>query len=56
MAAVRDACTHVVGAYGLAAVCADEPDVIAVARKDSPIVVGMGQERRRLGIRYRRAD
>lgn len=44
MAAVRDACTHVVGAYGLAAVCADEPDVIAVACKDSPIVVGMGQD------------
>jgi len=44
MAAVRDACTHVVGAYGLAAVCADEPDVIAVARKDSPIVVGMGKD------------
>lgn len=44
MAAVRDACTHVVGAYGLAAVCADESDVIAVARKDSPIVVGMGQD------------
>ena len=32
-----------VGAYGLAAVCADEPDVIAVARKDSPIVVGRGE-------------
>ncbi len=44
MAAVRDACAHVVGAYGLAAVCADEPDVIAVARKDSPIVVGVGQD------------
>lgn len=44
MAAVRDACTRVVGAYGLAAVCADEPDVIAVARKDSPIVLGMGQD------------
>lgn len=44
MAAVRDACAHVVGAYGLAAICADEPDVIAVARKDSPIVVGMGQD------------
>lgn len=44
MAAVRDACTHVVGAYGLAAVCADEPGVIAAARKDSPIVVGMGQD------------
>lgn len=44
MAAVRDACTRVVGAHGLAAVCADELDVIAVARKDSPIVVGMGQD------------
>lgn len=44
MAAVRDACAHVVGAYGLAAICADEPGVIAVARKDSPIVVGMGQD------------
>ena len=44
MAAVREACTHVVGAYGLAAVCADEPGVVAVARKDSPIVVGMGRD------------
>ena len=44
MAAVRKACAHVVGAYGLAAVCADEPGVIAVARKDSPIVVGMGRD------------
>ena len=43
MAAVRDACSHVVGAYGLAVVCADEPGVIAVARKDSPIVIGMGE-------------
>ena len=43
MASVREACTHVVGAYGLAAVCADEPGVIAVARKDSPIVVGVGE-------------
>lgn len=43
MAAVREACTHVVGAYGLAAVCADEPGVIAVARKDSPVVIGRGE-------------
>ena len=43
MASVREACTHVVGAYGLAAVCADEPGAIAVARKDSPIVVGAGE-------------
>ncbi len=43
MAAVRQACTRVVGAYGLAVVCADEPGVIAVARKDSPIVIGRGE-------------
>lgn len=43
VAAVREACVHVVGAYGLAAVCADEPGVIAVARKDSPIVIGRGE-------------
>ena len=43
MAAVRSACTRVVGAYGLAVVCADEPGTIAVARKDSPIVIGRGE-------------
>lgn len=43
IAAVREACTHVVGAYGLAATCADEPGVIAVARKDSPIIIGRGE-------------
>ncbi len=42
MAAVREACSHILGAYGLAVVCADEPGAIAVARKDSPIVVGHG--------------
>ena len=43
MAAVREATTHVVGAYGFAALCADEPGVIAVARKDSPIIIGRGE-------------
>ena len=43
LAAVREACTHVIGAYGLAAICADEPGVIAVARKDSPIIIGKGE-------------
>ena len=42
LAAVREACARVVGAYGLAAVCAQEPGVIVVARKDSPIVIGQG--------------
>ena len=44
MAAVRETCSRVVGAYGLAVVCADEPGTIAVARKDSPIVVGVGEK------------
>ena len=43
MEAVRVATTRVVGAYGLAVVCADEPGVIAVARKDSPIIIGRGE-------------
>ena len=43
LAAVREACTHVVGAYGLAVICADEPGTIAVARKDSPIIIGQGE-------------
>lgn len=40
VAALRRACGYLVGAYGVAAVCEDEPGVIAVARKDSPIVIG----------------
>ncbi|QWT17748.1 glutamine--fructose-6-phosphate transaminase (isomerizing) [Collinsella sp. zg1085] len=41
--ALRIACTQVVGAYGVAAIAADEPGTIAVARKDSPIVIGRGE-------------
>ncbi len=44
MAAVRSAVSQVMGAYGLAVVCADEPGTIAVARKDSPIIIGMGEQ------------
>lgn len=43
LAAVRSACTKVQGAYGLAVTCADEPGVIIVTRKDSPIVIGKGE-------------
>ena len=43
MEAVREATTRVVGAYGLAVLCADEPGAIAVARKDSPIIIGRGE-------------
>ena len=40
--AVRQALVHVVGAYGIAAVCTDEPDLIVAARKGSPLVLGVG--------------
>ncbi len=42
LTAVREASMRVVGAYGIAAISADEPGVIVVARKDSPIVIGRG--------------
>ena len=41
--AVRRAVRRVVGAYGIAVVCAQEPGVIVTTRKDSPIVVGRGE-------------
>ena len=44
LTAVREACSHIVGAYGLAVVSADEPGAIVVARKDSPIVIGRGED------------
>ena len=44
LTALRRALQHVIGAYGVAAVCADEPGVIVCARKDSPIVVGRGKD------------
>ncbi|MEF9841281.1 MAG: glutamine--fructose-6-phosphate transaminase (isomerizing) [Raoultibacter sp.] len=43
LAAVRCAVQRVIGAYGLAVVCAQEPGVIVVTRKDSPIVIGRGE-------------
>ncbi len=44
LAAVRAAVQRVVGAYGLAAVCADEPGTIVATRKDSPLVVGVAAD------------
>ncbi len=41
--AVREALHDVQGTYGIAVVCADEPDVIVVARKGSPLLIGVGQ-------------
>ena len=43
VAAVQAAASRLAGAYGLAVICADEPDTIVVTRKDSPIVIGQGK-------------
>ncbi len=40
--AVQLALSKVVGAYGIAVLCKDESDKIIVARKGSPLVVGLG--------------
>ena len=41
--AVRGALQDVVGAYGIVAVCADEPDTLIAARMGSPLVLGVGK-------------
>jgi glucosamine--fructose-6-phosphate aminotransferase (isomerizing) len=40
--AVRAALSHVVGTYGLAVLDAEHPDQIVVARRGSPLVIGIG--------------
>lgn len=40
--AVRIALNHVVGAYGLVVMCKDEPEKLIVARRGSPIAIGVG--------------
>lgn len=42
-AAVQLALSKVVGAYGIAVLCKNENDKIVVARKGSPLVVGLGE-------------
>ncbi|RME41791.1 MAG: glutamine--fructose-6-phosphate transaminase (isomerizing) [Planctomycetota bacterium] len=41
--AVRQALREVSGTYGIAVVCADEPDVIIAARQGSPLILGVGK-------------
>lgn len=41
--AVVNALAEVEGAYGIAVLCADEPNKIVVARMGSPLVIGMGE-------------
>jgi len=40
--AVRDALHDVQGTYGIAVICADEPNRIVAARKGSPLIIGIG--------------
>ncbi len=41
--AVRLALKRVDGTYGIAVVCADEPDKVVVARNGSPLLIGLGE-------------
>jgi len=40
--AVREALSLVVGAYGIAVMCSDEPDKIVCSRRGAPLVMGVG--------------
>jgi glucosamine--fructose-6-phosphate aminotransferase (isomerizing) len=42
--AVQGALDQVEGTYGIAVVCRDEKDTLVVARKGSPLIVGVGDE------------
>lgn len=41
--AVRKAVENMQGAYGIGVICRDEPDKMIAVRKDSPLIVGLGQ-------------
>ena len=41
--AVREALSHVVGAYGLAIIHADEPEKIVCTRKGAPLIMAVGE-------------
>jgi len=43
-AAVRQALLQVQGTYGIAVLCANEPDRLVVARRGSPLIVGVGAD------------
>jgi glucosamine--fructose-6-phosphate aminotransferase (isomerizing) len=42
--AVQAALHQVTGTYGIVVVCKDEPDTLVVARKGSPLIVGVGDD------------
>jgi len=41
--AVCDALRDVIGTYGIAVICADQPDTIVCARRGSPLIIGIGK-------------
>ena len=41
--AVQAALQEIVGAYGIVAICKDEPDIMVAARYGSPLVLGVGE-------------
>ncbi|MBI1827753.1 MAG: glutamine--fructose-6-phosphate transaminase (isomerizing) [Planctomycetes bacterium] len=41
--AVRQALSEVSGAYAIAVVCSEEPDVVVAARKGGPLLIGVGK-------------
>ncbi|WP_367344009.1 glutamine--fructose-6-phosphate transaminase (isomerizing) [Methanomethylovorans sp.] len=42
--AVRHIMTKIEGSYAIAVLCTDEPDHIVLARKDSPLIIGLGDK------------
>src|SRR5690242_20455663 len=42
--AVQSALHEVEGTYGIAVICKDEPDTLVVARKGSPLIIGVGSD------------
>jgi glutamine---fructose-6-phosphate transaminase (isomerizing) len=44
LAAVREATSRLKGAYALGILCADLPDVLVAARKDCPLILGIGTD------------
>lgn len=43
VAAVRQTLTKIEGAYAIVVVCEDFPDLLVVARKSSPLIIGLGE-------------
>src|ERR1043165_3050402 len=51
--AVMNALREVIGAYGIAVVCSEHPEVLVGARRGSPLIVGVGEEIGRASRRER---